>query len=51
MAVALEAMPRQALHAASISFDHPADGRRLTIDAPLAADFASLLESLGALRP
>lgn len=49
LAAALEAMPRQALHAASIGFDHPRDGRRLVIDAPLADDFAGLLERLDEL--
>jgi len=37
---------RQALHAHRLSFLHPADGRRLTFEAPPPADFASLLERL-----
>jgi tRNA pseudouridine65 synthase len=36
---------RLALHAASIAFDHPATGERLTITAPLPADFAGALDS------
>ncbi len=37
---------RQALHARSLSFPHPADGRRLTLAAPLPEDFAGLAEEL-----
>jgi 23S rRNA pseudouridine1911/1915/1917 synthase len=37
---------RQALHAFQLSFLHPADGRRLTFEAPLPADFQSLLDRL-----
>ncbi len=37
---------RQALHASRISFDHPEDGRRLTIQAPLPADMAELIGRL-----
>ena len=36
---------RLALHAASIAFDHPATGERLTIRAPLPADLAGAIES------
>lgn len=36
-------LPRQALHAAELSFRHPADGRPMTVRAPLPADMASLL--------
>jgi 23S rRNA pseudouridine1911/1915/1917 synthase len=38
--------PRQALHAAGLSFRHPVDGRRLTFTAPVAADLDRLLDSL-----
>jgi 23S rRNA pseudouridine1911/1915/1917 synthase len=37
---------RQALHAHRLSFLHPADGRRLTFEAPPPADFAALLARL-----
>jgi 23S rRNA pseudouridine1911/1915/1917 synthase len=40
------AFERQALHAFRLSFLDPADGRRLTFDAPPPADFAALLERL-----
>ena len=36
---------RLALHATSLAFDHPTDARRLTIEAPLAADLAGAIES------
>src|SRR5215471_8627704 len=37
---------RQALHARRLSFQHPADGRPLTFEAPPPADFESLLSRL-----
>ncbi len=37
---------RQMLHAARISFTHPASGRRVTFDAPLPEDMAQMLEEL-----
>lgn len=40
------AFERQALHARRLSFLHPADGRRLTFDAPPPTDFAALLNRL-----
>ncbi|HEV8444675.1 MAG TPA: 23S rRNA pseudouridine(1911/1915/1917) synthase RluD [Steroidobacteraceae bacterium] len=43
---ALGNFPRQALHAARLSFAHPRTGKRLTCDAPLPADFAGLLDAL-----
>jgi 23S rRNA pseudouridine1911/1915/1917 synthase len=42
----LDGFGRQALHAAVLGFDHPADGRRLRFEAPVPADFANLLKSL-----
>jgi 23S rRNA pseudouridine1911/1915/1917 synthase len=39
--------PRQALHAASLGFDHPVTGERLEFSSPLPADMAGLI---GALR-
>jgi 23S rRNA pseudouridine1911/1915/1917 synthase len=47
LAAALRAFPRQALHAAQVSFVHPISGNDVEIDAPLPADFASLLETVG----
>jgi 23S rRNA pseudouridine1911/1915/1917 synthase len=38
--------PRHALHAVRLSFRHPADGRRLTFEAPPPADFAELVRRL-----
>ncbi|MBW2263891.1 MAG: RluA family pseudouridine synthase [Deltaproteobacteria bacterium] len=35
-------IPRHALHAASITFRHPATGEKLTVDSPLAPDIATL---------
>ncbi|RMF25196.1 MAG: RluA family pseudouridine synthase [Deltaproteobacteria bacterium] len=43
---ALAGMPRQALHAWKIRCTHPVDGRALEFEAPVPADFASLLEVL-----
>jgi 23S rRNA pseudouridine1911/1915/1917 synthase len=43
----LAGMPRQALHARRIAFDHPGDGRRMVLEAPFPDDLAELL---GALR-
>lgn len=40
---ALMRIGRQALHAASLSFLHPADGRPMTVSAPLPADMRGLL--------
>jgi 23S rRNA pseudouridine1911/1915/1917 synthase len=40
------AFPRQALHACRLTIDHPSAGRRLTIEAPLPADLATLLGRL-----
>ena len=45
---ALAAFQRQALHAAKLEFAHPVSGEPLVFEAPLPADFASLLESLAA---
>jgi 23S rRNA pseudouridine1911/1915/1917 synthase len=43
---ALRGFKRQALHAASLSFDHPRGGRRLSLQSGVPADFARLLEAL-----
>jgi 23S rRNA pseudouridine1911/1915/1917 synthase len=47
IAAALEACPRQALHAESIAFAHPATGAPVVVRSPLPADLETLL---GALR-
>jgi 23S rRNA pseudouridine1911/1915/1917 synthase len=43
----LRAFKRQALHAATLGFEHPRSGQRLTLQSPVPPDFAQLL---GALR-
>jgi len=43
---ALERFDRVALHAASLAFRHPRDGRPLRFDAPLPAEFEGLLRAL-----
>ena len=47
---ALAGFPRQALHAATLGFRHPGDGRGLRFESPLPADFAALLAVLGVAR-
>jgi 23S rRNA-/tRNA-specific pseudouridylate synthase len=39
-------LPRHALHAARLEFDHPADGRTMRISSPLPDDMAALCEML-----
>jgi len=43
---AVAAFPRQALHAATLGFDHPLTGARLRFAAPLPADMAALIAAL-----
>jgi 23S rRNA pseudouridine1911/1915/1917 synthase len=43
---ALRGFKRQALHAASLGFDHPRTGGRLTLHSPVPTDFAQLLDVL-----
>lgn len=48
------AMPRHALHARSLGFDHPTTGRRLEFDSDMPDDFRSVLdrwETYTAARP
>jgi 23S rRNA pseudouridine1911/1915/1917 synthase len=40
--------PRQALHAASLGFDHPVTGERVEFTSPLPEDMAALIEALRA---
>jgi 23S rRNA pseudouridine1911/1915/1917 synthase len=42
----LRGFKRQALHAATLGFDHPRSGKRLTLQSPVPPDFAQLLEVL-----
>jgi 23S rRNA pseudouridine1911/1915/1917 synthase len=43
---ALERFPRQALHAASLTFRHPLGGAEVTFEAPLARDMRALIDTL-----
>jgi 23S rRNA pseudouridine1911/1915/1917 synthase len=47
---ALLAFPRQALHAATLGFRHPATGGALSFEAALPADLAALLTLLAGNR-
>jgi 23S rRNA pseudouridine1911/1915/1917 synthase len=42
----LRGFKRQALHAAQLAFDHPRTAKRLTLQSPVPADFAQLLDTL-----
>jgi 23S rRNA pseudouridine1911/1915/1917 synthase len=42
----LRAFKRQALHAASLGFDHPRTGKRLDLQSPVPEDFRQLLLAL-----
>ena len=46
----LRAFKRQALHAASLAFEHPRTGAVLSLSAPVPADFAGLVAALRADR-
>ena len=39
-------LPRHALHAARLEFDHPADGRHIVAEAPLPDDMAAVIRTL-----
>ena len=41
---------RQALHARRLTFDHPATGERMTLEAPVPADMAAATAALRELR-
>jgi 23S rRNA pseudouridine1911/1915/1917 synthase len=43
---ALLAFPRQALHAATLGFNHPVTGQRLTFASPMPKDMAGLVALL-----
>jgi tRNA pseudouridine65 synthase len=44
-------LDRMVLHAAHVAFEHPLDGRALELTAPLPAELAGLLATLGASPP
>ena len=46
----LEIMQRQALHAKTLSFDHPKTGERMSFDSELPQDFTLLLQKLRKYR-
>jgi 23S rRNA pseudouridine1911/1915/1917 synthase len=46
LAQALQAFPRQALHAAQVRFQHPETGLWMEFAAPLPADMAALIARL-----
>jgi 23S rRNA pseudouridine1911/1915/1917 synthase len=48
-AEAVESMPRQALHAWRIRFDHPGKNQPIEVEAPLAGDFERVLKVLRAV--
>ena len=43
---ALRGFKRQALHAATLGFEHPRSGKTLTLQSPVPPDFAQLLGTL-----
>jgi 23S rRNA pseudouridine1911/1915/1917 synthase len=43
---AVRAFPRQALHAATLGFEHPVTGKMMQFEAPLPQDMAGLLAAL-----
>lgn len=47
LAAALQAFPRQALHAHRVAFTHPATGKRIAIEAPVPPDLDDLLTRCG----
>jgi 23S rRNA pseudouridine1911/1915/1917 synthase len=46
LATLIRTLGRQALHAAELSFEHPATGEELSFSSPLPPDFAALAEAL-----
>jgi 23S rRNA pseudouridine1911/1915/1917 synthase len=48
---ALEALDRQALHAAELKFEHPVTGKRLSFESELPQDMAEVVAALRAIRP
>ena len=48
---ALQSMPRQALHATRLSFQHPATGTEMVFESPLPEDFSLILAMLRRRAP
>ncbi|HZL85040.1 MAG TPA: RluA family pseudouridine synthase [Candidatus Krumholzibacteria bacterium] len=48
---ALQSMPRQALHATRLSFQHPVTAKELAFESPLPDDFLAILAMLRAAAP
>ena len=48
--IALDALGRQALHAALLGFDHPVTGEPLTFESALPADMIAMIEALRGLH-
>ena len=48
---ALDALDRQALHAATLGFAHPVTGKELLFESDLPADLAGLVAALRAVAP
>src|SRR5262245_429173 len=46
LAAALQAFPRQALHACRVAFTHPITGARIAVEAPVPPDFEGLIETV-----
>ncbi|MFW5878923.1 MAG: RluA family pseudouridine synthase, partial [Myxococcota bacterium] len=44
--LAMLRLPRHALHASKIGFEHPETGERVEVEAPLPSDLCDFLESL-----
>jgi 23S rRNA pseudouridine1911/1915/1917 synthase len=42
----LEILPRQALHAYSLEFEHPATGERLSLQSDMPEDYAAVVGRL-----
>ncbi|MCB2110119.1 MAG: RluA family pseudouridine synthase [Defluviimonas sp.] len=51
VAAVVDAFPRQALHAATLGFDHPVTGVHLAFESPLPEDLRDLLAALGCPAP
>lgn len=49
IASVLKSFPRQALHAATLGFTHPATGKDMMFDSPLPRDLAALEKALSAI--
>ncbi|MCB0836240.1 MAG: RluA family pseudouridine synthase [Bacteroidetes bacterium] len=41
-----EILPRQALHAKSLAFDHPTSGERMSFDSPIPQDMETVIEKM-----